>query len=50
MRVLLMKKLEKKKNFFNLGPTNNWRQILDDKNREKIENCFGDEMKELGYL
>jgi hypothetical protein len=43
-------KTGKKKDFFNLGPKNNWRQILDHKNREKIENSFADEMKELGYL
>jgi len=43
-------KTGKKKIFFNLGPKNNWQQILDDKNREKIEKSFGDEMKELGYL
>ena len=40
----------KRKAFFNLGPKNDWRIILDDKNREKIEKCFEVEMKELGYL
>jgi len=43
-------KTGKRKNFFNLGPKNDWRIILDDKNREKIEKNFKDEMKELGYL
>lgn len=43
-------KTGKKKDFFNLGPKNNWRQILDIKNKEKIEKNFNDEMKELGYL
>ena len=43
-------KTGKKKDFFNLGPKNNWRQILDIKNKEKIEKIFNDEMKELGYL
>jgi hypothetical protein len=47
---IIDEKTGKKKDFFNLGPKNNWRQILDDKNREKIENNFSDEMKELGYL
>ena len=38
------------KKFFNLGPKNDWRHILDDRNRNKIEKCFQVEMKELGYL
>ena len=40
----------KRKPFFNLGPDNDWRRILDDKNREKIEKHFKKEMLELGYL
>ena len=36
--------------FFNLGPKNDWRRILDQKNREKIEKRFKEEMLELGYL
>ena len=40
----------KKKPFFNLGPENNWKKILDDKVRIKIEKVFKDEMEELGYL
>ena len=36
--------------FFNLGPKNDWRSILGKKNREKIEECFKEEMCELGYL
>ena len=44
------KKSGKRKVFFNLGPKNDWRSILDDKNREKIEKHFVEEMKELGYL
>ncbi len=43
-------KTGKRKKFFNLGPKNDWRIILDDKNREKIEKNFKDEMQELGYL
>ena len=39
-----------RKVFFNLGPNNDWRRILDDKNREKIEKHFEKEMIELGYL
>ena len=60
-----MKELEKKKGFFeakinkktgqkipffNLGPKNNWKQLLDKKIIEKIENAFEKEMIELGYL
>ena len=44
------KKSGKRKVFFNLGPKNDWRSILDDKNREKIEKHFMEEMQELGYL
>ena len=40
----------KRKPFFNLGPSNDWRKILDDKNRERIEKNFEKEMLELGYL
>ena len=40
----------KRKNFFNLGPKNNWRELLDQKNKDKIENNFEKEMMELGYL
>ena len=43
-------KTGKRKTFFNLGPDNDWRRVLDDKNREKIEKKFKEEMLELGYL
>ena len=43
-------KTGKRKAFFNLGPKNDWRSILVEKNREKIEECFKEEMQELGYL
>tara|TARA_Y100000768_G_scaffold194576_1_gene146014 strand:+ start:434 stop:1273 length:840 start_codon:yes stop_codon:yes gene_type:complete len=43
-------KTGKRKNFFNLGPKNNWRKFLDKKNKDKIENNFEKEMVELGYL
>lgn len=60
-----MKKLEKEKGFFeakthektgkkipffNLGPKNDWKKILDEKIRKKIEEAFKKEMVELGYL
>ena len=41
---------KKRKKFFNLGPGNNWKKILDKKFVNEIENSFKDEMKELGYI
>ena len=40
----------KRKAFFNLGPQNDWKKILNDKSRKKIETSFKKEMSELGYL
>ena len=40
----------KKVNFFNLGPNNDWKKLLEDKYKKKIENSFKKEMLELGYL
>ncbi len=40
----------KKIKFFNLGEKNNWKNSLDTKIVEKIENSFEVEMRELGYL
>ena len=36
--------------FFRKGETKEWEKLLDVKIKEKIENNFKDEMKELGYL
>ena len=36
--------------FFNLGPKNDWKKMLDEKIRKKIETAFKKEMIELGYL
>ena len=44
------KETGKKRPFFNLGPKNDWKKILRDENREKIEKAFKEEMLELGYL
>ena len=41
---------ENKNLFFNLGPENNWENILETKISSQIENSFEKEMKELGYL
>ena len=48
--ALIDSKTGKRKNFFNLGPKNDWRKFLDDKNKNKIEKKFRNEMIELGYL
>jgi len=42
--------INKKKKFFNLGPENNWKNLLDKKTMNEIETKFSTEMKELGYL
>jgi hypothetical protein len=44
------KKTNKKIPFFNLGPSNNWKNILDPNLANKIEKAFSKEMEELGYL
>ena len=41
---------KKKKVFFNLGFNNNWKNLLNEDTRKKIELEFTNEMKELGYL
>ena len=40
----------KKKKFFNLGPTNNWKGIVNENIINEINRKFETEMKELGYL
>ena len=39
-----------KKNFFYLGPNNDWKKLLDNNIRKQIEENFKNEMEELGYL
>ena len=41
---------ENKNLFFNLGPENDWKKILEKEFAEKIKNNFEKEMKELKYL
>ena len=36
--------------FFNLGKKNDWKKMISPKIKDKIENAFMNEMKELGYL
>ena len=35
--------------FFNLGPENDWKTILDKDFVEKLSEIFKDELKEFGY-
>ena len=44
------KNTKKTKNFFHLGPKNDWKKILDNETKSIIEDKFYDEMKELNYL
>ena len=41
---------KKKKNFFNLGPENDFNKILDKDITKEIETLFCSEMKELKYI
>ena len=40
----------KPKQFFHMGPKNDWKKILDGKIKTKIENAFQEQMRELGYI
>tara|TARA_Y100000768_G_scaffold388742_1_gene386710 strand:+ start:1817 stop:2674 length:858 start_codon:yes stop_codon:yes gene_type:complete len=40
---------KKKIPFFHLGPKNDWKKVLDKNTREKIEEIFDKELKELNY-
>ena len=44
------KETGEKKRFFNLGPENDWKKLLDIKLKEDIEREFETEMRELGYI
>ena len=39
----------KKISFFNLGPKNDWRKILNKDTKEKLDNFFKNELEELSY-
>jgi len=41
---------DKKIPFFNLGPKNNWKQIISDDLKIKLETIFEKDLKELSYL
>ena len=42
-------KKDKKIPFFNLGPKNDWKKILNDDFKLKLENVFEKDLKELSY-
>tara|TARA_X000000950_G_scaffold237938_1_gene289759 strand:- start:12 stop:866 length:855 start_codon:yes stop_codon:yes gene_type:complete len=44
------KETGEKKRFFNLGPENDWKKLLNIKLKEDIEKEFKTEMRELGYI
>ena len=44
------KETGKKQTFFNLGPKNEWKNILEKKFVKEIESKFSIEMKELDYI
>ena len=44
------KQTGEKKQFFNLGPDNDWNKLLDNDLKESIEKEFKNEMSELGYI
>ena len=46
----ISKEDKKYKNFFNLGPNNDYKKFLDKKIVDEIEKVFKIEMKELGYI
>ena len=47
---MIDKKTGKKIKFFNLGEKTNWQSVLEPNLQNKIEEAFGKEMKELGYI
>tara|TARA_B100000767_G_scaffold98397_1_gene94373 strand:+ start:1 stop:855 length:855 start_codon:yes stop_codon:yes gene_type:complete len=49
IEAVLSKKNEKKIPFFNLGPDNDWRKILDKDKQEKLTNIFKEDLTKLGY-
>jgi hypothetical protein len=48
-RSLIEKKKIKKFLFFNLGPKNDWKKIINEDFKLKLENAFGKDLKELSY-
>ena len=48
--AIFSKKKKKMIPFFNLGPENDWRTILDKDFAEKLSEKFKDDLKEFGYF
>jgi len=49
IEAVLSKKNKEKIPFFNLGPDNDWRKILDKGKQLKLTNIFNEDLIELGY-
>ena len=49
IEAVLSKKNKEKIPFFNLGPDNDWRKILDKDQKSKLTNIFKEDLIELGY-
>ena len=49
IEAVLSKKNKEKIPFFNLGPDNDWRKILDKDQQSKLTNIFKEDLIELGY-
>ena len=52
--MVLLKQYPQKKNknkipFFNLGPDNDWKKILDKDQQAKLTDMFKEDLIELGY-
>ena len=47
---LVSNNTKKKVNFFNLGPNNDYKNLLDTETKQEIEKFFYSEMKELEYI
>ena len=47
---VISKKNKERIPFFNLGPDNDWRKILDKNQQLKLADTFKDDLKELGYV
>ena len=47
--VTSQKDKNKKISFFNLGPKNNWKNILDEDLKIKLNNIFAKDLEELDY-
>lgn len=50
LESVISKKHSKKIPFFNLGPQNDWKKILDEKHQKKLNSIFNENLKELNYI